>query len=111
MTRLIQPGAELTLRWNKEKVTLRVMQSANLNALFITTESGSMQGIHADKNYREAGHFVMLSPEGETALDVPLDEIKGRGNATFRYKKKPYQIKFEEKIDLLAWVNQRNGFF
>ncbi|MBQ2701120.1 MAG: CotH kinase family protein, partial [Clostridia bacterium] len=101
-TGLIQPGAELNVKWGKNKATLNVMKSANLNALFITTESGSMKEIHKDKEHRESGHFVMLSPAGDIALELPLDEIKGRGNSSFRYKKKPYQIKFEEKIDLLG---------
>lgn len=101
-TTLIQPGEKLEIRWNKKKAVLHVMQSANLNALFITTESGSMKEIHADKEHRENGHFVLLSPEGETTLDLPLDEIKGRGNSSFQYKKKPYQIKFDKKVDLLG---------
>jgi len=101
-TDLFVPGTEVKVKWGKKSVTLNVMKSANLNALFITTESGDMKAIHGDKEHRESGHFVMLSPDGDVALDLPLDEIKGRGNSSFRYPKKPYQIKFEKKVDLLG---------
>lgn len=37
-------------------------------------------------------------------------EIKGRGNGTWRENKKPYQIKFEEKIDLLGMGKARKWF-
>lgn len=81
--------------------TLEVLASDNLPAVYIETESGSLDAIHADKNYKEKGSFVAYE-NGVKTYDAKLDYIKGRGNSTWMLDKKPYNIKFESKTDLFG---------
>ncbi len=41
-------------------------------------------------------------PEGFSALPPTKTEIKGRGNSTWNWAKKPYKFKFSEKISVLG---------
>lgn len=80
---------------------LKVLQSEDLPSLHITTESGSMDSVNANKSYKEQGDIVILS-EGEVIVDRELNYIKGRGNYTWTLPKKPYNIKFNNKISLFG---------
>lgn len=81
--------------------TLVVLESDNLPAVYIETESGSLDKIHADKDYKEKGSFAAYE-NGVKTYDASLDYIKGRGNSTWALSKKPYNIKFESKTDLFG---------
>ena len=50
-------------------------------------------------DYYLAGTMTIL--DGETVQEVPIS-VKGRGNATFNYLKKPFTVKLEEKTSLLG---------
>ena len=80
--------------------TLRVMQSENIPALFIDTESGSMRAVHSKKGVREAGTLYMADADGTVEYDGGLRYIRARGNSTFDYPKKPYQIQLETGVSL-----------
>lgn len=82
---------------------LRVMKSAYIPAMYLTTESGNLDYIHADKENKEKGNIKVVKSDGSVDCDCALKSIKGRGNATwFNFDKKPYNIKFDEKTDLLG---------
>ncbi len=86
-----------------EEAVLRVYRSASLPAVFIDTESGSMDRIHADKEYKEAAVCTVLEHGRATLTAAPLDYIKGRGNSTWKVEsKKPYNIKFSKKTDIFG---------
>ncbi len=85
-----------TLKLGKDGGSVTVMESENLPAVHITTESGSLEHIHARKGNKETGSMQIIWPDGST-VDAQLDTIKGHGNATFVYEKKSYQIKLDEK--------------
>ena len=82
------------------KFTLTVMQSANIPALFIETESGGMDYIHKKKGNRESGSLLAVSPDGTVEYRDDLDYIRSRGNSTFDYPKKPYQINLKKSSPL-----------
>lgn len=91
-----------------KKYTLQVMQgSANLPALYITTESGTLDKIHAKKTNKEAGSLIFVTPEGEKAYDGALTQIKMRGNSSTTFKKKNYQIKLEDGANLMGMGKSR----
>ena len=91
-----------------KKYTLQVMQgSANLPALYITTESGTLDKIHAKKTNKEAGSLIFVTPEGEKAYDGALPHIKMRGNSSTTFKKKNYQIKLEDGANLMGMGKSR----
>ena len=92
---------------NGGELTVNVMQSANLPAIFIHTESGNLNGIRDDKTAREPGYMFMLMPDGTVAYDGKLEYIKARGNATFYFTKKPWQIKLENGAPLCGMNKEK----
>ena len=96
----LTPGAKLPMTLNSAKYTLKVMQSANIPAMFLHTESGSVAFIHKTKKNQEPGSLVMADAHGAALYNGALSQIKGRGNYTFSLRKKPYQIKLEKSADL-----------
>ena len=74
--------------------TLTVMQSSQIPAVFIDTESGSMEHVHEKKGAREAADMYVVNADGTFEYEGALKYIRSRGNSTFSmYPKKPYQIK------------------
>jgi hypothetical protein len=94
------PGVQVTLTCGENTYTLAVMQSINVPALFLSTESGSLDSIHASKENQEPGSLVLINNDGSLGYDGKLTQVKGRGNSTFPLNKKPYQIKLEKSTDL-----------
>ena len=90
-----------TLVCGSQSRNLTVMFSADLPAVYITTQSGSLSYIHANKENKEPGNIRIYEGRVET-VNKELKQIKGRGNATWGYPKKPYNIKFDKKIDLFG---------
>lgn len=93
------------------------MQSANLPAAFISTESGNMENINASKENREGGTVLIMDENGDAVYVGPLEYIKGRGNVTWENSdKKGYHIKLPKKEDLFGmgeakdWVLLANDF-
>lgn len=76
------------------------MQSANIPAMYIQTDE-SLDYIHADKGNKSSAS-IRTYENGEMTLDGQLKQIKGRGNSTWNYAKKPYNIKFDEKTSLMG---------
>ncbi len=110
------PGEKVTLSEGKNKYALQVMQSANIPAMFMNTESGSLTYIHKSKNNEETGSLLMLDAGGAGLYSGGLGQIKGRGNWTFSLAKRPYQIKLERSTDLCGmgkaktWILLANHF-
>ncbi|MGN1194966.1 MAG: CotH kinase family protein, partial [Acutalibacteraceae bacterium] len=90
-----------TLTAGIKRYSIYVMCSAELPSMYITTESGSLDYIHASKDNKEAGS-IRIVENGEVTVDKELKQIKGRGNATWSAAKKPYNIKFDKKTDLFG---------
>lgn len=84
----------------RETLTVELRQTGGLPVLFLDTESGSSEAIHADKSYREPGALLMTDAEGDVLYRGELSAIRARGNATFNYEKKPYQIKLAKSAAL-----------
>lgn len=99
-----------------ETIALHFVQSANLPALFISTASGSMADIRADKVYREAGTLQLVQTGGRVEYNGPLEYLTGRGNQTWTLDKRGYGFKLGEAADLLGmgeakkWVLLANAF-
>lgn len=85
-----------------------IMHSARLPAVFLETDSGSMEMLNADKDYEEKGRIVMFDTEGNVACVDKLDRISGRGNSTWAYKKKSYGIRLKNRADLCGMGSADN---
>ena len=98
---VITHDGRYTVSYGKGEFVLNVISSENLPALFIETESGSLEKIHADKEYKEAGSLRVFEYGAFSEAQV-LSSVKGRGHTTWEFDKKPYNIKFAEKTPLLG---------
>ncbi|MBR0509211.1 MAG: CotH kinase family protein [Clostridia bacterium] len=85
---------------------LQVMAGSALPAVFLTTKSGSLAYIESNKDNKEAGK-IRIYENGAKTLDGELKQIKGRGNATWSYPKKPYNIKFDKKTSVLGMAKAK----
>lgn len=78
-----------------------VIAESKTASVFIETESGSLDYIHAVKGNEEEGTIVILGADGSVEYDGTL-EIKGRGNSTWQMEKKPYNFKIDKKTNLFG---------
>lgn len=87
-----------------------IIEKSRLNALFINTESGSMNAINnsQDKSVSEKGTILAVTPKGEIEYQGKLTSIHGRGNMTWSRWKKPYSIKLNEKAKLFGLKKAKN---
>ena len=75
--------------------------SNEIPTLSIKLNGTSLDEIKSNgKEKKYGGNSAKMVQGGETR-EFSNVEIKGRGNSTWGFDKKPYQIKFEEKVDLL----------
>lgn len=79
---------------------LKVMQS-NIGCIYLTTASGGLDALDANKGLVETGSVLMLNANGGTEYDGSIEKITGRGNSSWDYSlKKPYNIKLPKKENL-----------
>ena len=104
----ITPGEPVTVMAGGERMKLTFLEASDLPAVYITTESGSLTHIHANKDNKEKGTIRIVEADGTVVYDGALKQIKGRGNTTWDYAKKPYNIKLEEKADLFGMGASKN---
>lgn len=116
LTDVFSSEGDYTLNIGDKSVILTVMKSKSIGSMYITTESGSMSYVHADKENKEAGNILVVESDGTVDYDKALDQIKGRGNTTWtNMEKKPYNIKLNKKASLLGmdaskkWCLLANG--
>ncbi len=86
--------------------TVVVMRSARVPALFVTTASGSLSHIEAEKGNQEPGLYEMVDADGTVIGAGTIRNLKSRGNSTFLEDKKPYQMTLEDSADLLGTGKQ-----
>lgn len=93
----------LTMERGRYTLPVKLMRSENIPALFLTSADSSKgrAWVEKDKNNKAKGSAVMTDAAGAALYDGGLKQIKGRGNSTWTYPKKPYQIKLESAADLM----------
>ncbi len=101
-TSVFAEGSQFILTCADASYSVRVMQATASGAIYINTESGSMDAVHADKSHKEGGTILIVDKDGNVQYDGDLDYIKGRGNSTWLHAKKPYNIKLDSKADLFG---------
>lgn len=97
-------GGVISLFFGTETFSLRILHSENIPALFLTSGSTETDRLWVEldkENRAEGGSMVLLRADGAPVYDGALKNIKGRGNSTWNYPKKPYQLKLAENADLL----------
>lgn len=86
---------------NHRMATLWFYKSANIATMYIDTETGSMDYIHEDKSNKEKASITIYTVAGEVNYHSESDTLKGRGNATWGYMKRPYSLVLSSAADLL----------
>lgn len=89
-------------RGKEHHYDLTFRQSSDLPALYVDTASGNMIHIHKKKGNEETGMLRLYNEAGRLEYSGELEEIKGRGNSTWEYEKKPYNLTLKEAGDLLG---------
>ena len=98
-----QNGKPLILTSGDHTYQVKVMQSSEIATLFIQTESGHLEDIHASRSHQETAHILFIDDDGKTIIyNGVADRFSGRGNSTWRRPKKPYNIRLTEPTDLLG---------
>ena len=81
--------------------TLTVYHGSALPSLFLTVDADELAAVNKSKNNEiTEGKVVFVEADGTVAYNRGLTSFHGRGNSTFAYRKKPYQLKLEKKTDL-----------
>ena len=97
----LETGRTYSLKIGHREYDLQILQSANVSTLYLHTASGTMKAIHADKKYSEDVTVTLLTPEGRVDHSGSECSIRGRGNSTWVYEKRPYLLTFTAPTDLL----------
>lgn len=104
----LEDNGEYSVSCGGEDCVLKVMKSQNIPAMFINTDSGSMESVDATKYTKESGTMLFLMGDGSAQYNGKLEYIKGRGNSSWTYsKKKPYNIKTTNKVNLCGMGKSR----
>ena len=114
--RIIHSGDTVSLPLNEEikfipadkkARTLTVCQTGGVPVLWMTSESGSDDYIEAQKGNQEPGWLRYEEADGKIAYEGELTHIRSRGNSTFQYEKKAYQIKLARSASLSGMKKDR----
>lgn len=92
----------LTRDGKSYKGSLKFLQSAHIGAVYIDTESGSIEQVDRDKKHREPGQLLVKDRDGAVSYRGTFDSIKSRGNSTWEQEKKSYLVKLPGPADLLG---------
>lgn len=87
------------------KDELVILKSANIPAIFISTQSGNLDGIYADKAYKETGSVNVRLADGSTDFNDSIKYIKGHGNYSFNsenWDKKSFTICLKKTGSILG---------
>ena len=110
-------GTDYVLTAGSKTTRLRFMKAENVPVLYVHTQSGSMEFVHAQKTNKEPVRLLLVTADGSVAYrSAGTDEIRGRGNSTWSKPKKPYNLYLQESADLLGmgesadWALLANAF-
>lgn len=81
--------------------TIVFLKSENMPTMYVWTRTGSMERLDADKKYKEKASVELLDESGENLFSDDIKNISARGNQTFDYEKKSYQINLKAPVDFM----------
>lgn len=101
---LVKFGMERTMA--EDIVTL--FPDRGIPRMNITLNGVTLDEINAgSKDIKYEGNEVTVYDGNSVTLEAGGVRVKGRGNTTWMQPKKPYQIKFSKRIDLLGVANSK----
>lgn len=93
---------------------LRLFFADQIGTMYLLSDDPQNEGrawveSSPDKSNKAEGRMLLQNADGSVVYNDALTQIKGRGNSTWRHDKKPYQIKLDEKTDLLQTGSDDNA--
>lgn len=103
----LEPDRTYALTWEEggeaRQGTLQILSPAGLPTLYLDTQSGSMDHIHAEKGNAERGALRLYDAQGTLNFSGTFAALRGRGNSTWDIpEKKPYALDLTDEADLLG---------
>lgn len=95
--RFIQSAMLFVVLFMSRQVVFTQKQVTNLPSIFITTTNSQ---VVSSKEVWVPGMLTVISRDTTENLNMSV-EIRGRGNSTWGFAKKPYRIKLKSKTNLL----------
>ena len=83
-------------------------QSSTLPSLYITLPPDQLDLVYQDREYKAEAQALLITHNNDTVYDGNLEHIKTRGNSTIEHEKKPFAIKFPNKIPLLGLLKSQS---
>ena len=94
---------DIKLSAEAQKHDIKIMKSAGIATVYITTNSGNLDKVLANKDYKESGKITVVDENGIQNVNLGLDYIKGRGNYSWNtWDKKPFKIKLSKNASILG---------
>lgn len=77
------------------------LQSSDVSSVYIKTSAGNMDYVHKNKSHKEAVGLEIYDESGKLEYrGRGGDKIRGHGNSTWEYEKKPYNLYLSTPADL-----------
>jgi len=96
---------------------LDVLYTSEIASIFLETDSGTLDALHASKDYLESGRMLIFDGGGRKYFEGDIEAIHCRGNSSFEdTEKKSYTVKLSRKADLFgmgaakSWILTANAF-
>lgn len=82
--------------------TVTFLRSENAGTVYIDVRPGGIEYVHEKKGNETGGHIQIYDPEGRLWHKGTLESLRGRGNATWVWDKKPYSLTLGNPANLLG---------
>lgn len=83
-------------------------RSANVATMYVDTVSGNMKYLHQNKDHKETAPMVLYTADGKESFSDEFSVLKGRGNASWEYDKRPYNLTLSTEGALLGMKSSKN---
>lgn len=90
-------SGQIAIIMGEHTYPVNVLYGDNLSTMMIHTASHSMEQVDSDMAIRETGTITISDSVSSYYYDGDMSYIKGRGNSSFGYDKKSYQIRLPDK--------------
>jgi glucan-binding YG repeat protein len=83
---------------------VRVFVGSTIASMHISLQAGDFDAVFNDPTHEtgKPAKMMLINPDGTVNYNNALTSIKGRGNATWGYPKRGYNIKLDKKTDLMG---------
>ena len=93
---------------NRSLGTVTVYQGSKIASVFFTVDGKQLKKVNSSKNeIITEGQVLFQEADGTVSCEGELTHLKGRGNNSFSYAKKPYEFKLAKKADLCGMGKAR----